>query len=65
VSRMSMEKMWELWRKKPGTIVVPGHDVPMALEAGKPVYIAERTAAVSSWFGETLDQTKLFELTGR
>jgi glyoxylase-like metal-dependent hydrolase (beta-lactamase superfamily II) len=65
VSRSSMETMWELWRKKPGTIVVPGHDVPMVLEDGKPAYIGERVAAISSWFGETLDQTKLFKLTAR
>ncbi len=62
VSRVSMQTMWELWRQKPGTIVVPGHDVPMVLEAGKPAYIGERAAAISSWFGETLDQTKVFEL---
>ena len=65
VSRKSMERMWELWREKPGTIVVPGHDVPMVLEADKPAYIGKRAAAISSWFGETLDQTKLFELTAR
>lgn len=63
VSRKSMEKMWDLWRQKPGTIVVPGHDVPMVLEGGKPAYIGERAAAISAWFGETLDQTRLFDLT--
>lgn len=63
VSRKSMETMWNLWRKKPGTIMVPGHDVPMVLEAGIPAYIGARAAAISSWFGETLDQTRLFELT--
>ncbi|HVY42456.1 MAG TPA: MBL fold metallo-hydrolase [Hyphomicrobiaceae bacterium] len=65
VSRASMEKMWELWRKKPNSIVVPGHDVPMLLDGGAPKYIGERAAAISSWFGDTLDQTKLFELTVR
>lgn len=63
VSRKSMEMMWELWRNKPGTILVPGHDVPMLLAADKPVYIGERSAAISSWFDDTLDQTTLFELT--
>jgi glyoxylase-like metal-dependent hydrolase (beta-lactamase superfamily II) len=64
ISRQSMERIWELWRDKPGTILVPGHDVPMVLQDGKPAYIGERAAGISSWFGETLDQTKLFELTG-
>lgn len=65
VSRATMEKMWELWRKKPGSILVPGHDVPMVLADGKPKYIGERAAAISSWFGDTLDQTTLFELSVR
>jgi glyoxylase-like metal-dependent hydrolase (beta-lactamase superfamily II) len=63
VSRSSMERIWELWRNKPGTILVPGHDVPMVLENGHPKYIGERAAGISSWFGETLDQTTLFKLT--
>lgn len=65
ISQRSMEKIWELWKDKPGTILVPGHDVPMVLQDGKPAYIGERAAGISSWFGETLEQTKLFELTGR
>lgn len=63
ISRSSMEAMWSSWRRKPGTILVPGHDIPMQLDAGAPVYIGERTAAISSWFEETLDRTTLFELT--
>lgn len=65
ISRRSMEKIWELWKDKPGTILVPGHDVPMVLQDGKPAYIGERAAGIASWFGETLEQTKLFELTGQ
>ncbi|MFM9849609.1 MAG: MBL fold metallo-hydrolase [Hyphomicrobiaceae bacterium] len=65
ISQRSMEKIWEIWKDKPGTILVPGHDVPMVLQDGKPAYIGERAAGISSWFGETLEQTKLFELTGR
>lgn len=65
ISQRSMEKIWEIWKDKPGTILVPGHDVPMVLENGKPAYIGERAAGISSWFGEKLEQTKLFELTGR
>jgi N-acyl homoserine lactone hydrolase len=64
ISQRSMERIWELWKDKPGTILVPGHDLPMVLVDGKPSYIGERAAGVSAWFGETLDQTKLFELTG-
>ena len=64
VSRRSIELIWELWRKRPGTVLVPGHDVPMILDnRGEPKYMAPREASISSWFGETLDQLKMFDLT--
>ncbi len=62
VSRASIEAIWTLWRKRPGTVLVPGHDVPMMLENGAPVYLAPRAAGVAAWFGETLDQLTLFDL---
>lgn len=62
VSRRSIEGIWALWRKRPGTVLVPGHDVPMVLENGEPKYIAPREGGIASWFGETLDQLKMFDL---
>lgn len=62
VSRASMQRIWELWRRRPGTVLVPGHDVPMVLEDGRPRYIGEREAAISVWFGEDLESTRIFEL---
>jgi glyoxylase-like metal-dependent hydrolase (beta-lactamase superfamily II) len=61
-SRSTMERIWDVWRKKPGSILVPGHDVPMRLENGEPVYIAKRTAGITAWFGRTLEETPLIEL---
>lgn len=63
VSRRSIEGIWQLWRKRPGTILVPGHDVPMILADDVPTYVAPREGAVASWFGETLDQLQLFDLS--
>ena len=63
ISRRSMEDIWTLWRARPGTLLVPGHDLPMVLQAGEPAYIGRRAAGVSSWFGAGLEQTTLFELT--
>ncbi len=63
VSRRSIERIWELWRSRPENVVVPGHDVPMVLRAGRPCYIGERRAAVSAWFEDRLETTMLFELT--
>ena len=54
-----------LWRRRPGTILIPGHDVPMVLQdAGSPSYLGPREAAIQAWFGEGLDQLTLYQLTG-
>jgi N-acyl homoserine lactone hydrolase len=63
VSKASIEAIWKLWRKRPGNILVPGHDVPMVLENGKPKYIDTREAAISAWYGDDMETTTLFKLT--
>ena len=62
VSRKSIERIWELWRRRPDGMLVPGHDVPMVLEGGQPRYLDKHEAAITSWFGEDLEQTTRFEL---
>ena len=63
VSRRSIERIWELWRRRPGGVLVPGHDVPMLLDAdGQPRYLDKREAAITSWFGDDLERTTRFEL---
>jgi N-acyl homoserine lactone hydrolase len=63
-STHSIEKIWAMWRKVPGTIVIPGHDLSMRLdESGRPVYIGERKAGISTWFGETMEDTTHFDIT--
>jgi N-acyl homoserine lactone hydrolase len=59
----SMAMIWEFWRRRPGNILVPGHDLPMTLKDGRTSYIGKREAAVSTWYGDDLEQTTLFELT--
>ena len=63
VSRSSVEAIWAMWRKRPGNILVPGHDVPMVLEDGKPKYIDKREAAIRAWYGDDMETTTLFKLT--
>jgi glyoxylase-like metal-dependent hydrolase (beta-lactamase superfamily II) len=64
-SKASIEAIWELWRRVPGTLLIPGHDLTMRLDtAGKPVYVGARHAAISAWFAETLEDTRVFDLTG-
>jgi N-acyl homoserine lactone hydrolase len=64
VSRASIELIWTLWRRRPGSIVVPGHDLPMTQENGVTCYIGKREAAITAWYGDGMDQTTLFSLTG-
>ena len=63
VSRNSIDSIWALWMRKPESILVPGHDVPMVLDKGEPRYIGARSASMYAWFGTDLGQTTLFELT--
>jgi hypothetical protein len=64
-STASIDRIWQLWRAVPGTIVIPGHDLSMRLdERGQPVYIGERKAGISAWFGETMEHTTLFDISG-
>jgi N-acyl homoserine lactone hydrolase len=63
VSKASIDMIWTLWRRRPGNILVPGHDVPMVLENGKTKYIDKREAAIVAWFGDDMETTMLFKLT--
>jgi glyoxylase-like metal-dependent hydrolase (beta-lactamase superfamily II) len=47
----------------PGTLLVPGHDLPMVLEDGRPVFVGKREAAITSWYDDDLETTTRFELT--
>jgi hypothetical protein len=62
VSSATVAAIWSLWRARPGNIVVPGHDIPMALHGGQPVYLAKREAAIKAWFGDDLDTMTTIEL---
>jgi len=59
----SMAMIWEFWRRRPGNILVPGHDLPMTQKDGRPSYLGKREAAISTWYGDDLEQTTLFELS--
>jgi glyoxylase-like metal-dependent hydrolase (beta-lactamase superfamily II) len=63
ISKASIAKIWELWRKRPGSIMVPGHDVPMVQESGQTKYIDKRQAAIAAWYDDDMEKTTLFKLT--
>ncbi|GGF39718.1 hypothetical protein GCM10011611_52630 [Aliidongia dinghuensis] len=62
-SRGSIEMIWRLWRDRPDTLLVPGHDLPMVLEGGVPTYVGERRAGVAAWYDDDLSKTTLFDFT--
>ena len=62
LSRASMEAIWRIWRKRPDSVLVPGHDLPMTQKNGTAQYLGNREAAIRSWFGDDLEQTTLIEL---
>ena len=62
VTRATIEAIWALWQRKPGNIVVPGHDKPMVLEDGVPTFIGSRISAIQIFSGDSLDQITTIDL---
>ena len=65
VSRASMEAIWALWRAKDGSVLIPGHDAPMQLEAGVPKYLAALQAGITAWFGEDIATLTRYDIATR
>lgn len=63
ISAASIAMIREFWRRRPGTILVPGHDVPMVQKNGRIEYLGRREAAIQAWYGDDMETTTLFELT--
>lgn len=63
VSRASIDMIWGHWRTKPGSVLVPGHDLPMTQENGRISYIGRREAAITAWYGDDMETTTLYRLT--
>jgi N-acyl homoserine lactone hydrolase len=62
VTAASIATIWTYWRRKAGNIVVPGHDIPMVQNDGRPEYIVARQAAIKAWFGDDLETMTTIEL---
>jgi N-acyl homoserine lactone hydrolase len=63
VSSKSIAAIWTIWRRRPGSMVVPGHDIPMVIKDGRAEYVGKHEAAIKSWFGDDIETTTAFELT--
>jgi N-acyl homoserine lactone hydrolase len=62
-SSASIDYIWDLWQRRPGSVLIPGHDVPMVVRDGRPQYIGRQRAAIAAWFGGTIKETHDFELS--
>jgi N-acyl homoserine lactone hydrolase len=59
----SLKTIWHYWKLVAGTVLIPGHDLSMQLDAhGMPQYIGQRKAAITAWFSESLMHTHTIDL---
>jgi glyoxylase-like metal-dependent hydrolase (beta-lactamase superfamily II) len=66
VHRASIARLNAVWRERPGTVLLPGHDVSLRLGAdGRPEAMEVRKLEILSWLGATLDDVTRFDLTER
>jgi N-acyl homoserine lactone hydrolase len=63
VSSASIARIWSLWRRRPGNVVVPGHDIPMVQNDGRTEYLGKREAVIKAWFGDDLETMTTIALT--
>ena len=63
-SAKSIELIWQYWKQRPGNLLIPGHDLTMALDSqDQPCYLAEREAGIRVWFTESIEHSDLIDLT--
>jgi glyoxylase-like metal-dependent hydrolase (beta-lactamase superfamily II) len=65
VHARSIARLNAAWREQPGTVLLPGHDVALAIDPAtdRPRAIAARKTVVQAWFGDRLDDRREFDLT--
>ncbi len=63
VTAASIAHIWTLWRRRPGNVLVPGHDLPMTQTDGHTKYLVKREAGIKAWFGDDLETMTTIALT--
>ncbi|NGM20026.1 MBL fold metallo-hydrolase [Roseomonas stagni] len=64
VHRASIARLNAVWRDRPGTVLLPGHDVALRIGAdGQPEAIEARKLEIQAWFGASLDDVTKFDVT--
>jgi len=63
-SEASVRRVRDLFAATPDAVLVPGHDLPLhAGVDGVVAHIGRRDAGIAAWFGETLADTTVFDVT--
>jgi glyoxylase-like metal-dependent hydrolase (beta-lactamase superfamily II) len=63
-SRRSIDVIWSVWKSVPGTVLVPGHDLSMVLDAqDQPQYLGQRKAGIAAWFSESIHEMHTLDLS--
>jgi hypothetical protein len=63
-SRHTIDVIWSLWKQVPETLLIPGHDLSMRLDAaGRPQYVGARKAGMAAWFDESIELMTHIDLT--
>lgn len=62
VSAATIRAIWGWWQRRPGSVLVPGHDLPMVQEAGVTRYLVERQAGIRAWYGNGMDEVTVVDL---
>lgn len=62
VSAATIRAIWGWWQRRSGSVLVPGHDLPMVQEAGVTRYLVERQAGIRAWYGDGMDEVTVVDL---
>lgn len=54
-STATIEKIWSVWRRRSGSIIIPGHDSPLVLQGEEVTLVYPRLGGLAANFGDTLD----------
>lgn len=54
LSTVSIEKIWSAWRRRSGSIIIPGHDAPLLMQGDEVVLMYPRVGGLIANFGNTL-----------
>ena len=65
VSAATIENVWSVWRRRAGSILIPGHDAPLLLQDNEAVLLRERKGGIAATFEDSLQDITTFDVSRR